>query len=59
MITYKENYLNKLYSKLSDMLEDDKHTSRDILDLAIDIIYQQKRVIKELKNNSGENYDTN
>ena len=59
MITYKENYLNKLYSKLSDMLEDDKHTSRDILDLAIDIIYQQKRVIKELKNNSGENYYTN
>lgn len=59
MITYKENYLNQLYSKLSDMLEDDKHTSRDILDLAIDIISQQKRVIKELKNNSGENYDTN
>lgn len=49
MLKRKKEYLNELYSKLSDMLEDEKYTSRDVLELALDIISQQKRVIKELE----------
>ena len=47
----KKEYLDKLYSKLDNMLCNDECMANDILDLALDIISQQKRVIKELELN--------
>lgn len=47
----KKEYLDKLCSKLDNMLCDDECMANDILDLALDIISQQNRVIKELEMN--------
>lgn len=51
MLKNKKEYLDKLYSKLNSMLDNEECMSNDILDLALDIISQQKRVIKELEEN--------
>lgn len=48
----KVNYLKDLYEKLDSMLCDDKCIDNSILDLSIDIINQQARVIKELQSNA-------
>ena len=48
MLENKNEYLKKLYFKLENMMCDDEYMSNDILDLALDIISQQKRVIAEL-----------
>lgn len=55
MINNKKEYLNRLYSKLNDMLCDEKCMSNDILDLTLDIISQQRRVIKDLENKYNSN----
>lgn len=51
----KKDYLNKLYYKLNNVLSDEECINNEILDLTLDIISQQKRVIKELE----ESYNSN
>lgn len=59
MINNKKEYLNRLYSKLDDMLCDEGCMSNDILDLTLDIISQQRRVIKDLDNKYKELNNSN
>lgn len=59
MINNKKEYLNRLYSKLDDMLCDEECMSNDILDLTLDIISQQRRVIKDLDNKYKEFNNSN
>ena len=59
MINDKKEYLNRLYSKLDDMLCDEECMSNDILDLALDIISKQRIVIKDLDNKYKEFNNSN
>lgn len=59
MINDKKEYLNRLYSKLDDMLCDEECMSNDILDLTLDIISKQRIVIKDLDNKYKEFNNSN
>ena len=59
ILNNKKEYLNRLYSKLDDMLCDEACMSNDILDLTLDIISQQRRVIKDLDNKYKELNNSN
>lgn len=53
MLKHKKEYLDKLYSKLECMMENEKSISNDILDLMLDILSQQKRIVEELRGSSN------